>query len=474
MKPISLSVLMPVFNERFLVAESVRRVLAFSDPRISRLEVVIVDDGSTDGTGEVLRELAASDDRVHLIQRSQNRGKGAALRSAIQVARGDLCVVQDADLEYSPSDWAKMLTPFFEAGANVVYGSRFLASEYRRVLYFRHTIGNRLLTFLSNLATDLNLTDMETCYKMVRTPLLQSIPIRSNDFSFEPEVTAKLAKRGAVIFEVPIRYAGRTYQEGKKIGFRHGLTALLALARWWLVDDIYKKDEYGSEILTSLNRVQKFNAWMADVIKPFVGGKVLEIGAGIGNISLHLMPRTRYAATDINPHYLRYLASLAHGRPYLEVQELNLEDRQGFEKLSGAFDTVICLNVLEHVPDETVALTNMFSALQPGGRAIILVPRGKWLYSSLDRVLGHVKRYDRAELSALIGRAGFEVEEIQTFNRIGVPGWVLNGKVLRRKTFSRIQLKLLNTFLPLVRRLDFLFPWSGLSLVAVGRKPEIT
>jgi glycosyltransferase involved in cell wall biosynthesis/phospholipid N-methyltransferase len=463
---------MPVFNERFLVAESVRRVLAFSDTRISSLEIVIVDDGSSDGTGDVVRGLAAGDDRVHLIEQPTNQGKGAAVRAAIRMARGDLCVVQDADLEYSPSDWGRMLDPFFEAGADAVYGSRFLASEYRRVLYFRHTIGNRLLTFLSNLATDLNLTDMETCYKMFRTPLIQSIPIRSSDFSFEPEVTAKLAKRGAVIFEVPIRYAGRTYQEGKKIGFRHALTALLAIVRWWVFDDIYKEDEYGSDILTSLTRVQRFNAWMADEIKPFVGESVLEIGAGIGNISLHLMPRTKYAATDINPHYLRFLASLEPGRAYLEVRKLDLEDRQGFEKFADTVDTVICLNVLEHVADESAALANIFDALQPGGRAIILVPHGKWLYSSLDRALGHIKRYSRAELSEALGRAGFEVEPIRTFNRVGVPGWVLNGKILHRKAFSRIQLKVLNTVMPLVRRLDFVFPWSGLSLLAVGRKPE--
>ena len=209
-----LSILVPVYNERYLVRELLRRVLAVEIAGITELEVVVVDDGSTDGTRDLLRALAAAEPRLRYFEHERNGGKGAAIRTGIAAASGDLIVFQDADLEYDPRDFARMVKPFLEDGADVVYGSRFLASDRRRVLYFRHTLGNRMLTFLSNLFTDLNLTDMETCYKMFRGPLLKSIPIRSRDFAIEPELTAKIAKRECRVFEVQISYLGRTYREG--------------------------------------------------------------------------------------------------------------------------------------------------------------------------------------------------------------------------------------------------------------------
>lgn len=471
MEPLKLSVLMPVYNERYLVAAAIRRVLDFKDPRIREIELVIVDDASTDGSSGILEEIAGQDERIRLFRQEKNQGKGAAIRWAIAEAQGDLAVVQDADLEYNPSDWSRMLQPFFEAEADAVYGSRFLQAEYRRVLYFRHTLGNRLLTLLSNLATDLNLSDMETCYKMVRMELLRSIPIRSKDFSFEPEITAKLAKRGARIFEVPIRYAGRTYEEGKKIRFRHAVTAFFAIVKWWLIDDMYARDRYGSEILSSLSEAPRFNQWMADTIRPEVGDRILEIGAGIGNITGQMLPRYHYLASDVNKDYLQFLRNRAYGKPYLEIMELDLRDAEGFEALEASFDSVLCLNVLEHVLEEEQALENIRKALKPGGRAIILVPRGRWLFSSLDRALGHVKRYSRVELEDSLERAGFKIVSIRSFNRIGVPGWLVNGKIFRRKTLSRTQLKLLNLLCPILRRIDWLWPWPGLSLIAVAEKP---
>jgi glycosyltransferase involved in cell wall biosynthesis len=467
-----LSVLIPVYNERFLIRELLRRVAAVQVPGIDELEIVVVDDGSRDGTRETLRQIAGQEPRLRYIEHDKNQGKGAAIRTAIAAATGDLVVFQDADLEYDPRDYAKLVRPFLEDGADVVYGSRFLTSDRRRVLYFRHTLGNRFLTFLSNWFTDLNLTDMETCYKAFRAPLLKSLPIRSNDFAMEPEITAKVAKRGARIFEVPISYLGRTYAEGKKIGARDGWKALAAMVKYWIVDDVYAEDEYGSHILHSLEKARRFNRWMADAVLPHAGARVLEIGAGIGNITQFLLPRDNYLASDINPHYLRYLSNMAAGRPYLGVEHLDLMDREGFARQAGKFDTVVCLNVLEHVPDPNLALANLFTALEPGGKAVIYVPRGPGLYSSLDEVLGHRCRYTGDMLRGELETAGFKLLELGEFNHAGVPGWWWNGRVLKRRHFARLQIKLFDMLVPILRRVDGIWPWPGLGVLAVAEKPR--
>jgi glycosyltransferase involved in cell wall biosynthesis/phospholipid N-methyltransferase len=468
----TLSVVVPVYDERYLIRELLERVRAVELPGLAAMEIVVVDDGSTDGTRDILRELAGRSPEVRLILHPENRGKGAAVRTGIEAASGDFIVIQDADLEYDPRDYARMIRPFLEDGADVVFGSRFLAADRRRVLYFRHTLGNRLITLVSNWFTDLNLTDVETCYKMFRAPLLKSIPLRSDNFGMEPELTAKVAKRRCRVFEVPVSYVGRTYGEGKKIGWRDGFKALFTILRFHFVDDLYKEDEYGSRILHELEQVPRFNRWMADAVRPWVGDRVLEIGAGIGNITSRLLPRDRYLASDLNPHYVHYLRNFAVGKPYLQVAEIDLGRSGDFAGLEEGFDTVVCLNVLEHVPDPDEALSNMASVLEPGGRLVLYVPCDQRLYSPLDEVLGHRCRYDRAMLSRELTAAGLEVEEVFDFNRSSVPGWWLNGKVFRRRHLSRLQLKLFNLALPLVRRLDRLLPWPGLGLVAVARKPH--
>jgi SAM-dependent methyltransferase len=462
---------MPVYNERYLVAECVRRALAVEDDKIGRLELIIVDDGSTDGTREILRELAADHpDRITYVEHERNQGKGAAVRTGVARARGDVTVVQDADLEYDPHDLPKLMVPFLQEQADAVYGSRFLSGPYRRVLYYRHTLGNKLLTFLTNVLTDLNLTDMETCYKAVRTPLLQSIPIRSNDFRLEVELTFKLAKREARMFEVPISYAGRSYAEGKKIGAKDGFLALFAMLRWWLIDDIYDEVRYGSNILVALSEAPKFNNWMGDTIRPHVGGKVLEIGAGIGNITNDLLPRDLYTATDIDDHYLEHLTSMAQGRPFMNVRRVDLAEPGDFADLDGRYDTVVCLNVLEHVADERRAVENLHSALEPGGAAVVLVPQDPRLYGTLDKVLGHERRYTRETLQKALEQGGFQVEQMLEFNRISVPAWWFSGRVLKRRHLGRLQLKLLDSVMWLVRRIDRFLPWSGTSLIAVARR----
>jgi glycosyltransferase involved in cell wall biosynthesis len=227
---ILLSVVMPAYNERATIAEIVRRVMSVP----IRKELIIVDDGSTDGTREILQELAGQYDAgcLRIILQAKNRGKGAALRLGIKHARGDYIVVQDADLEYNPSDYFRLLAPCIDHHADVVYGSRFVTSGQRRVLLYWHSVGNRMLTMLSNVFTDLTLTDMETCYKLFRREVIQSIRLEQNRFGFEPEITAKIAHRGLCIFEVGISYAGRSYEDGKKIGWRDGINALYCIVRY--------------------------------------------------------------------------------------------------------------------------------------------------------------------------------------------------------------------------------------------------
>ncbi|MGP1272143.1 MAG: glycosyltransferase family 2 protein [Phycisphaerales bacterium] len=230
----TLSVLMPAHNEARTLREIVRRVL--NAPIEQAIELIIVDDGSTDGSRELIDELAAADPRVRAIHHDRPRGKGAAVRTAIAAMSGDVAIVQDADLEYDPADYAVVLDPIVAGEADAVYGSRFLKSPRRQVHGFWHSQGNRVLTLLCNMASNLALTDMETCYKAIRADLLRSLPLTSTRFEIEVELTMRLARRDARIYEVPISYHGRTRAEGKQIGPRDGVHALWAIARFLLVD----------------------------------------------------------------------------------------------------------------------------------------------------------------------------------------------------------------------------------------------
>jgi glycosyltransferase involved in cell wall biosynthesis len=231
-----LSVVMPVFNEQGTVEQAIARVLAV-EPLIDReIELICVDDGSTDSSREILTRLGQAHPELKVLLQSRNQGKGAALRRGIAEATGDFVIIQDADLEYDPADYPAMLRPLVEGKADVVYGSRFLGSGPHRVLYFWHSVGNWLLTLISNALTDLNLTDMETCYKAFRREIIQSIPLQEDRFGFEPEITVKIAKRRLRIYEVGISYWGRTYEEGKKIHWKDGIHALVCLLKYTLTD----------------------------------------------------------------------------------------------------------------------------------------------------------------------------------------------------------------------------------------------
>jgi glycosyltransferase involved in cell wall biosynthesis len=225
-----LSVVMPVYNERATLQEVVLKVLAVP----LEIELICVDDGSRDGSREILAQLQSEHPQIRAVLQPTNMGKGAALRRGIQEATGDFVIIQDADLEYDPAEYPLMIEPLIQGKADVVFGSRFLGGAPHRVLYFWHSVGNRALTLLSNCLTNINLSDMETCYKVFRRDVIQAIPIEENRFGFEPEITVKVARRNLRIYEVGISYWGRTYEEGKKIGWKDGVRALYCLLKYTL------------------------------------------------------------------------------------------------------------------------------------------------------------------------------------------------------------------------------------------------
>jgi glycosyltransferase involved in cell wall biosynthesis len=466
-----LSILMPVYNERTMVERCFGQVLAAPLPENIERELVVVDDRSTDGTWDILERLAAAHPEIRLFRHDMNRGKGAAVRTAIEKATGDFSIVQDADLEYDPFEYAKLLRPLLDGHADAVFGSRYLAGDQMRVLFFWHSMLNKCLTLLSNMFSNLNVTDMETCYKAFRTDLLKSIPIRSNRFGFEPEIVMKSAKRNLRIYEVPISYHGRTYEEGKKIGWKDGIKALGTILRFWLIDDLYI-EPYGRGLLNNLTGTPQYLDWMVRIVRPHVGDTVLEIGAGIGNITARLMERRlEYVAAECDPLYLHALRNRFLRTPNVFVHPLDPSKESGFEGIEEAVDTILCLNVLELLEEPARIMGALNRALKPGGTLVVLVPQGPSLFCGIDRALGHRRRFRLEDLCTLCGKAGLDIENVYQMNKIGALAWAVYGGLLGSKSINKLTLKLFDKTVWFWRRVDPLLPWRGLSLVAIAKKP---
>ncbi|MBW2594474.1 MAG: glycosyltransferase [Deltaproteobacteria bacterium] len=463
-----LSIIMPVYNERYTIRECINRVLNAELPENTTRELIIVDDHSDDGTWEIIQDLAKLHDNITILRQEKNQGKGTAIKRAVDEISGDIVIIQDADLEYSPDEYKKLIRPILNGDADVVYGSRFGFSEMRRILYFKHALGNKLLTFLSNWFTDLNLTDIETCYKAFRASILKSIPIRSKRFGFEPEITAKIAKRNLRIFEVPISYFGRTYREGKKITWRDGFAAIWVIVKFWFIDDLYRDED--KTILLAMSNTRHFNKWLASLLRPYLGDKILEVGAGMGTMTLEFLPREHYTCLEIDPLHIITLENMFMNKSNVDVLELNIEDTKKVKTLNKSYDTMLCLNVLEHLQDDYEALKNMNELLTEGGRLVLVVPNCPKLYNSLDRALGHIKRYKVKDIENLLTSFGYKIIWLKTFNKVSILGWFLNGNLLKRTHFSKIQLKIYDCFVWLWRLVDPFLPWPGQSIIAVGEK----
>ena len=464
-----LSIIMPAFNERHTIKEIVRRVLAVQLESVCT-ELIIVDDASTDGTREILREMDGRSG-IRIVYHEKNLGKGSAVARGFREATGDIVVVQDADLEYNPDEYPVLLRPILEGDADVVFGSRFLGSPRgHRVLYFWHAVANKILTFISNAFTNLNLTDMETGYKAMRRDVADRLDLRSQRFGIEPEITSKVARLGVRVYEVPISYRGRTYAEGKKIGLADAVQALWTIVRFarWEAP----AHDVGAVTLRRMARLAPYNAWLDARFHDFLGDRVLEVGSGVGNQTRYFLHKDRVVASDIEPHYLRELTAKFDRHANVRVASFRFpldsasRDALRLERL----DTVVCLNVLEHIEHDFTALEDFASVLDPGGRLVLLVPAMRALYGSLDVHLNHFRRYDLEPLRDLVTRAGFDVQTARYLNCPGVLGWWLNSRVLRRRVLPRGQLAAFKWIQPLLKLEERRNPPFGMSLLVLAIK----
>ncbi len=465
-----LSILIPVYNERAVVERCIGLVLAAGVPEEMDREIIIVDDRSTDGSYSILERMAAAHPEIRLYQHAKNSGKGAAVRTAIGHATGDFALIQDADLEYDPNEYPQLLRPLLDGHADAVFGSRYMAGDQRRVLPFWHTMINKTLTLTANMFSNLDLTDMETCYKVFRTDLLKSIPIRSDRFGFEPEIVLKASKRKLRIYEVPISYHGRTYEEGKKIGWKDGVKALGVVLKYWLIDDLYVTT-YGRGVLNNLTGTPQYLSWLARTLRPYLGDTVLEVNAGIGNLAGRLISRRiLYVAAEKDPLHLHALHNRFLRTPNVVVQRIDPDVSSSFATMDGCFDTVLCLNVLEYLAEPAAALARLRATLKPGGRIVVLVPQGPGLFGSLDRSMGHRRRYSAEAAREALESQGFETERIWGFNKAGAPPWWVYSKLAGSRRINKLTLKIFDKTVWIWRRIDGIMPWRGLSLILVGRK----
>jgi 2-polyprenyl-3-methyl-5-hydroxy-6-metoxy-1,4-benzoquinol methylase len=383
-----------------------------------------------------------------------------------------------------------VIAPLLEDRADVVYGSRFLGGRARRVLYYWHSVGNKLLTTASNMFTNLNLTDMETCYKAFRREVIQGVDIHEDRFGFEPEITAKVAHAGWRIYEVSISYNGRTYAEGKKIGWRDGVRAIWSILRY---SKIAKRrdhklvdreagpvhfDEADAELastLDSLDGADNYTDWLYSMCAPYLGSSVLEVGAGHGDLTGKLLLDDRQVtATDLSKRCVERLEDRFGDHPGFDARCCDLDELVDEPNQRGHYDSALLVNVLEHIERDVHALSQVRELVRPGGHVLVFAPAFDGLYSEYDRRIGHHRRYRRAHLVEVADRAGLEIAGARYVNSLGAIAWWMYARQLRRTPTERANVALYDRLVvPTLRRLEERHePRFGQSVLLVARRPD--
>jgi 2-polyprenyl-3-methyl-5-hydroxy-6-metoxy-1,4-benzoquinol methylase/4-amino-4-deoxy-L-arabinose transferase-like glycosyltransferase len=468
-QPSVLAVVISVFNEMHTVEALVKRVLA--SPVNMELRIFIVDDCSSDGSDAVLDRLAAADSRITVLHHTTNRGKGASICTAIEAAEGDFVIIQDADFEYDPADYARIVAPLLRGDADAVFGSRYLNGNERRVLHYWHSLGNAMLTTFFNMVHNIHLTDMETCYKAMPLKLLKNLRLTTDKFGIEPEIASRLIALRARIIEVPIRYNARNYLEGKKIGWRDAVDALYATLKFKYFDTVPCTDA-GMVRHITMAGAPRYEQAIASEIKPFLGQRVLEVGAGVGNLARQLTNAKELVLTEPIAEYRRQLAASMEYRNNVVISDCDAFSQDGSRWAHNMRpDTVLCVNQLELLEDDKRALDSLAQAIKPGGRLIILVSCHDVLYGSLDRALKRRRRYNAHVLLTMLRGIGLQIDHQKWLGKLILFGWFIESKISRRHFFNPKPVALLNILSPIMRTLDDLMPWPGLSLLVVARKP---
>ncbi|MGD2061905.1 MAG: glycosyl transferase, partial [Acidimicrobiia bacterium] len=336
--------------------------------------------------------------------------------------------------------------------------------EQRRVLFFWHSLGNKLLTLMSNMANDLNLTDMETCYKAVRGDVLKKLRLTSDRFGLEPEITARLSQWGARIYEVPISYHGRTYAEGKNIGWRDGVEALWLILKFRFIDT-RATDEDSVVTRQSLGRAPRFRRWILSWFSDYLGDSVLEVNAGPGHTTSHLLDAERLIVTDDEPVHVESLR-----RRFGHLENIEVLTAAELEASTQTVSSALVFDGLQRSGEPKVFLSSIAEHVRPGGHVLIQVPAGTELFGPTDKSAGHVRRFEREDVVEVIRAAGLELIDIAEVNKLGTVGWRLHH-ALGAGRISGSEARLFDLLVPVARRLDPVLPIHGLSILAVARVP---
>jgi SAM-dependent methyltransferase len=448
-------------------------------------ELVFVDDGSTDASRSLLDPPPRQDVRV--LAHPSNRGKGAAVRTGLEAATGDILCIQDADLEYDPRDLPALIQPILDGDYQVVYGSRFRGSAAG--LYYTHRVANRLLNLMINVAFNRYLSDVYTGYKVFTRQAFQGLSLTARTFTVEMELTAHFLRKGLVIFEVPISYRARTYAEGKKIHFKDGFLAAGAVLRYRLrrppertgpaahgapdAPGVMRAIEGGATIhtlgLEDLATAHRYRRYLFGLLAPYLGPSVLEVGAGLGDFSTQLLDRDRLVVSDNDPICVRALDERFGDRPGVEVLPADV----GRLKVEPPVDTVVAVNVLERLDDDVAGLRSMAGAARPGGRLLLIVPGFPRLAGAFDQALGHLRRYTPEGLRAAVQAAGLEPEVLRPVNLLGGMAWWAAVRVGRQARPTPTLVRLYDRLVvPAERALERrVQPRFGQSILCVARVP---